>query len=132
MANDCAAALESVGLDPFVGFFHQDRPGRRSLSLDLEEELRAPFADRFVLTLINQGMINEKDFDLQDSGAVLLNEKGRKVFLSNWQIRKKEMITHPFLNERIPWGLVPFVQSQLLARYLRGDILDGYPCFLWK
>lgn len=131
LANDCASALESTGLDAYVGFLHRDRPGRASLALDLMEELRSIYADRFVLTLINNRKINASAFERQENGAVLLNDKGRKIFLTDWQNRKKELIRHPFLEEKIPWGLVPFVQAQLLARVLRGD-LDVYPAFLWK
>lgn len=131
LANDCAAALEANGLDAFVGFLHRDRPGRKSLALDLEEELRAPFADRLVLTLINNRTIQDKHFDRQEGGAVLLNDTGRKIFLKHWQEKKRDEITHPFLKEKMPWGLVPHVQSLLLARYIRGD-LDAYPPFLWK
>lgn len=131
LANDCAAALETVGLDAFVGLLHQDRPGRKSLALDLEEELRAPFADRLVLTLINNRIIQDKHFDRQESGTVLLNDNGRKLFLKHWQEKKRDEITHPFLKEKLPWGLVPYVQSLLLARSIRGDV-DEYPPFLWK
>lgn len=131
LANDCTAALESVGIDAYIGFLHKDRPGRASLALDLEEELRAPLADRFVLTLINNRVIQDKHFEHQEDGAVLLSEEGRRVFLRAWQERKQEKLTHPYLQEKLPWGLVPYVQSLLLARHLRGD-LDGYPPFLWK
>lgn len=131
LARNCSAALESVGLDPYVGFVHTDRPGRESLALDLMEELRPAFADRFVLSCINNRVVNAKMFDKTDSGAVVLNEGGRRAFLKAWQERKKEVLTHPFLKEKLPWGLVPFVQALLLARFLRGD-LDAYPPFLWK
>lgn len=131
LANDCASALESVGLDAYVGFLHRDRPGRKSLALDLEEELRAPFADRLVLTLINNRTIQDKHFDRQENGTVLLNDAGRKLFLRYWQEKKHDTITHPYLKEKMPWGLVPYVQSLLLARHIRGD-LDEYPPFLWK
>lgn len=131
LAHDCASALESVGLDAYVGFMHRDKPGRTSLALDLMEELRAPLADRFVLTLINTRVLQQKHFRTQADGAVWLTNDGRKVLLSAWQNRKKEEITHPFLKEKLPWGLVPYVQALLLARTLRGD-LDGYPPFLWK
>lgn len=131
LAHECASALESVGIDAYIGFLHKDRPGRASLALDLEEELRAPFADRLVLTLINNRVIQDKHFDRQEDGAVLLSGEGRRVFLRAWQEKKQETLTHPYLQEKIPWGLVPYVQSLLLARYLRGD-LDGYPPFLWK
>ncbi len=131
LSNDCASALESVGLDSYVGFMHRDRPGRTSLALDLMEELRAPMADRLCITLVNNRVLQDKHFERQESGAVFLGEDGRKLFLSAWQTKKKEEITHPYLKEKMAWGLVPYVQSLLLARYLRGD-LDGYPPFLWK
>ncbi len=131
LAQDCASALESVGLDPYVGFLHRDRPGRRSLALDLMEELRPCLADRFVLTLLNNRMVKAADFQQMESGAVLLTDDARKVFLKGWQERKKETLTHPYLGEKLPWGMVPYLQALLLARHLRGD-LDGYPPFLWK
>ena len=131
LTHDCASALESVGLDAYVGFLHRDRPGRASLALDLMEELRSCIADRFVLTLINNRIITPNDFEYRESGAVLLNDQARSNFLRNWQEKKKDTITHPFLNEKIQWGNVPYIQSLLLARYLRGDI-DAYPPFLWK
>lgn len=131
LSHDCASALECVGLDAYVGFMHRDRPGRESLALDIMEELRPCFADRFVLMLINNRIIKEADFDFNENGTVLLNENGRKTFLSKWQERKKEEIKHPFLQEKVSWGMVPYVQSLLLARYIRGD-LDAYPPFLWK
>lgn len=131
LANDCAAALTAVGLDPYVGFLHRARPGRRSLALDLMEELRAVYADRFVLSCINQKVLTAKHLQKQESGAVWLTDNGRKAFLSAWQARKKEQITHPFLQEKLPWGLVPYVQALLLARTLRGD-LEMYPPFFWK
>ena len=131
LTHDCASALESVGLDAYVGFLHTDRPGRASLSLDLMEELRPCMADRFVLTLINNRMINPEDFQNQDSGAVLLTDSGRRTFLKAWQEKKRETLTHPFLKEKLTWGMIPYVQALLLARYIRGD-LDAYPPFLWK
>lgn len=131
LAHDCASALESVGLDAYVGFMHRDRPGRESLALDLMEELRPCFADRFVLTAINNRMLKVEDFETRESGAVFLTDAARKTFLQKWQERKRDTITHPFLEEKMPWGLVPYVQSLLLARYLRGD-LEEYPPFLWK
>ncbi len=131
LANECAAALSSIGLDPYVGFLHQDRPGRVSLALDLMEELRSVFADRFVLSLINKKIVKAADFTKKENNAVLMTDEGRKKILNAWQIRKKEVIKHPFLEEKIEWGLVPYVQSLLLARYLRGDV-DEYPVFMWK
>lgn len=131
LAHDCASALESVGLDSYVGFLHRDRPGRTSLALDLMEELRPCMADRFVLTLVNNRMVKPEDFQVQDSGAVLLTDEGRKKFLKVWQERKREELTHPYLGEKMSWGMIPYIQALLLARYLRGD-LDAYPPFLWK
>ena len=125
------SGLETVGLDPYVGYLHTERPGRVSLALDLMEELRPVLADRFVLSLINRKMLNGKDFKIKENGAVLMTEDARKMILTEWQNRKKEQITHPYLKEKVEWGLVPYVQAMLLARYLRGD-LDGYPPFLWK
>ena len=131
LAGDCASALESVGLDAYVGFLHRDRPGRTSLALDLMEELRPCVADRAVLTMINNKVIQAGDLQTSESGAVRLTDEGRKRFLKTWQERKRETIRHPYLEEKVPWGLVPYVQALLLARYLRGD-LDAYPPFLWK
>ncbi|MDD2968098.1 MAG: type I-C CRISPR-associated endonuclease Cas1 [Clostridia bacterium] len=131
LAGDCANALESVGLDAYVGFMHRDRPGRQSLALDLMEELRSVCADRFVLTLINLKIIRKEHFSIQKDGAVLLTDEGRKIFFKAWQSHKKEVITHPFLKEKVEWGLVPHVQAMLLARTIRGD-LEEYPPFLWK
>jgi len=126
-----ASALETVGLDPYVGFMHTDRPGRVSLALDLIEELRPVLADRFVLGLINRKMVSGKDFSKKEDGAVLMTDRARKLLLTEWQNRKKEVITHPYLGEKVEWGMIPFVQAMLLARYLRED-LDEYPPFFWK
>ena len=127
----CASALESVGLDPYVGFMHTDRPGRRSLALDLIEEFRAWYCDRFVIMLINKKIVNAGDFEIRENGAVILNDKGRKNVLSAWQTRKTTTIKHPFLAENVEWGILPYVQALILARYIRGD-LDAYPPFMWK
>lgn len=131
LTSMCSSALETVGLDPYVGFFHRDRPGRASLALDLMEELRSVMADRFVLTLINKRIIGPDGFTKKEDGAVIMDEDTRKKFLSSWQAKKTETIKHPFLEEKIEWGMVPYVQALLLARYLRGD-LDAYPPFFWK
>lgn len=131
LSNMCASALDTVGLDPYVGFMHTDRPGRASLALDIVEELRSVFADRFVITLINKKMISKKDFLKREDGAVLLTDSGKRAFIDAWQNRKKETIIHPFLNQKVEWGVVPYVQALLLARFIRGDI-DQYPPFLWK
>ena len=125
------SALETVGLDPALGFMHSTRSGRASLAQDLIEELRAILVDRTVLTLINLKQISEKDFVQKEGGAVLMTEDGRKKILSAWQEKKKEIITHPIIGEKIEIGLLPFVQAQLLSRYLRGD-LDTYHPFLAK
>lgn len=131
LAHDMCSALNSAGLDPYVGFLHRDRPGRSSLALDLMEELRGVLADRFVLSLINNRRVTGKSFEKKENGAVLMTDEGRKSILTAWQEKKKETLTHPFLDEKMEWGMVPFVQSLMLARYLRGD-LDAYPPFLWK
>lgn len=131
LTNTIASVLEAVGLDPYVGFMHTDRPGRVSLALDLIEELRSVLADRFVLTMINKKMVTGKDFTKKEDGAVMMNDKARKIILTEWQNKKKEVITHPYLGEKVEWGMIPFVQAMLLARYLRGDI-DEYPPFFWK
>lgn len=131
LANDCASALESVGLDAYVGFMHRDRPGRASLALDLMEELRPCMAERFVLTLVNNRVLSEKDFERQESGAVYMTDNSRRAFLKSWQEKKQEKLTHPFLGEKLQWGMIPYVQALLLTRYIRGDI-DAYPPFLWK
>ncbi len=131
LTNTIASALETVGLDPYVGFMHTDRPGRVSLALDLIEELRPVLADRFVLTLINKKMVTAKDFSKKEDGAVVMSDDARKRLLTEWQNKKKEIITHPYLEEKVEWGMIPFVQAMLLARYLRGD-LDAYPPLLWK
>lgn len=131
LGSEIASALESVGLDPYVGFLHQLRPGRASLAQDLLEELRAPLADQFVLTQINLGAVAAEDFQRKENDAYFLKDDARKGFLAAWQKRKQEALTHPFLKEKIPWGLIPYAQAMLLARHLRGD-LDAYPPFFWK
>ena len=131
LARECASALEGVGLDPYVGFMHEDRSGRASLALDMMEELRAPVADRFVLSLINRRMVDVKQFHIKEDGAVLLSDDARRELLKAWQARKQEVLEHPYLGEKISWGLVPHAQALLLSRFVRGD-LDGYPPFRWK
>jgi CRISPR-associated protein Cas1 len=131
LTNETASALETVGLDPYVGFLHQDRPGRPSLALDLIEELRPVFVDRLVLSLINRKQISGSGFTTKESGGVIMDDDTRKLVLNAWQERKNEEIEHPFLKERIKFGLIPYVQALLLSRYLRGD-LDAYPPFFWS
>lgn len=127
----CASALETVGLDPYVGFMHKDRSGRKSLALDLVEELRSVYADKFVLHLINDRIIGAKHFIEEENRTVLLTDEGRRIFFNQWQNKKKKEIKHPYLNEKVEWGMVPYVQALLLAWMLRGD-LDEYPTFMWK
>ena len=131
LRHDVESALESVGLDPAVGFLHTDRPGRPSLALDLMEEFRSPLADRLALTLINRRQIRGDGFAKQEGGGILLEDDTRKAIIAAWQTRKQEEIVHPFLEERIALGLAPYTQALLLARHLRGG-LDAYPAFLWK
>ncbi len=131
LTHDCRSAAESVGLDPAVGFLHRDRPGRPSLALDLMEELRPVLADRLALSLINRRQLGAGDFEVRAGGAVLLSDDARKTVLTGWQERKQEERVHPFLDEKIPLGLVPYVQAQMLACHLRGD-LDTYPPWFWK
>jgi len=131
LTHDCRSALETVGLDPAVGFLHRDRPGRPSLALDMAEEFRPLLGERLALSLINRRQLNERDFQVFDNGAVQLKDDARKTVLVAYQERKREQLHHTFLGEKIDIGLLPFAQAQLLARHLRGD-LDGYPPFLWK
>ena len=123
--------METVGLDPYVGFLHTDRPGRASLALDMIEELRAYLADRLVLSLINRNQISGKGFVEHGDNGIVMDEDIRKGVLLAWQKRKKETIIHPYLNESVPIGLIPYIQAMLLARFLRND-LDNYPVFLMK
>ncbi len=131
LARDCSSALLGVGLDPAVGLMHVDRPGRDSLALDCMEEFRPVFVDRFVLTAINNRVVSASDFEMRETGEVRLTDGARRALFKAWQEKKREQITHPFTQEKIPRGLVPNIQAQLLAKYLRGD-LDAYPPFLWK
>lgn len=131
LSHDVKSALESVGLDPYVGFLHVDRPGRAGLALDLMEEMRAYLVDRFVLSIINKRQVEPKDFVVQGENGIVLTTDARKSLLALWQKRKRDCITHPYLKESIPLGLLPYVQAMLLARYLRGDI-DDYPVFLMQ
>ena len=128
LAHDVESALETVGLDPYVGFFHTDRPGRASLALDMMEELRPFMADRLAINLVNLQQVGKSDFLKKENGGVIMTENGRKEALGAWHKRKQDQITHPYLNEAIPIGLIPYVQAMLMARFLRGDI-DGYPPF---
>jgi len=131
LANECASALETVGLDPYVGFLHQDRPGRPSLALDLMEELRPVFADRLALSMVNLRQVAGSGFVEKESGGILMDDETRKKVLTLWQERKKDQIVHPFLKEKVNFGLIPYIQALLLARHLRGD-LDAYPPFFWN
>jgi CRISPR-associated protein Cas1 len=131
LVHDTTAALEAVGLDPAVGYLHCDRPGRPSLGLDLVEELRPVLADRLALSLVNRRQVQASGFRKTEGGGVVMDDATRKEVLVAYQKRKQEEIVHPFLQERVAFGLTPHVQAMMLARFMRGD-LDGYPAFLWK
>jgi CRISPR-associated protein Cas1 len=131
LANDLRSSLECVGLDPYVGFLHADRPGRPSLALDLMEEFRAPFVDRLVLNLINMKMVRPEQFVRQATGEVQMDTEARKTLLTLYQQRKRETLSHVFLEEEMEIGLIFLAQARLLARHIRGDI-DYYPAFLWR
>ncbi len=131
LMHDVRAALETVGLDPAVGFLHRDRPGRYGLALDIMEELRPFLADRLTLSLINLCQVQASGFKKKESGAVWMDDDTRKMVLIAYQKRKQEEILHPFINEKVAIGLLPHVQAILMARHLRGD-LDCYPPFVWK
>lgn len=128
--HDLRSALESVGLDPAVGYLHRDRPGRAGLALDLMEEFR-PMADRLALSLVNLGQLQAGDFVFSDSGAVRMSDAARKTLLVAYQKRKQEEMVHPFVDERMSLGLFFHMQALLFARMLR-DELDGYPPVIWK
>lgn len=130
LSRDVASACESVGLDPQLGYLHACRPGRPSLALDLMEELRSPIADRLVLSLFNRGQLSSGDFR-REGGGCYLTKNGMKTVIGAWQDKKKDSMMHPFLLERVPLGLIPFIQAQLFARCIRGD-LDDYPAILWR
>lgn len=131
LTADCKSALEGVGLDSAVGFYHKDRPGRPGLALDLMEELRAPLADRLVLSLLNRRQLKTSDFFQEPTGAIFLSDSARKLILTSWQERKAEQIMHPYLQEKITIGILPHIQARLLAQYVRGA-LDAYPPMIWK
>lgn len=131
LVHDVRSALESVGLDPAVGFLHRDRPGRPGLALDMMEEFRPFLADRLVLSMINRSQVRPDGFTIKESGAVHMDDDTRKTVLTTYQKRKQESLVHPFLNEKIQIGTLFFIQALLMARFIRGD-LDGYPPFIWK
>ena len=131
LAHDCTSALETVGLDSQVGFLHRLRPGRASLALDIMEELRPYLVDRLAISLINNRRVAAKDFLEKETGAVLLKDESRKKVIDAWQTRKQQSVQHPYLQEKIEVGLIPYVQALLMARHVRGD-LDGYPPYLMR
>jgi CRISPR-associated protein Cas1 len=131
LMNDCRSAVESVGLDPQLGYLHAVRPGRAALALDLQEELRSVLADRLALTLVNRGQVTESDFDLREGGAVMLNETGRRTVVTAWQERKQEEVAHPLLDTKLPLGLIGFIQARFMARTLRGE-MESYLPYLAK
>lgn len=130
LAHDVRSAMETVGLDPAAGYLHTLRPGRLSFALDIMEELRSPLCDRLVISMFNKDQFQAQDFTT-DFGAVYLSEKGRRKVIEQWRSRKRESIQHPFLKEKISIGMIPYAQSMLFARVLRGD-LDRYPPFAWR
>ena len=130
LAHDVRSSMEAVGLDPAAGYLHTLRPGRSSFALDIMEELRASLCDRLVISMFNRDQFQEQDFTT-DFGAVYLSEKGRRKVLEQWRGRKRACIQHPFLKEKLPIGMIPYAQSMLFARVLRGD-LDRYPPFVWR
>ncbi len=131
LLHDVRSACEAAGLDSCVGFLHADRPGKPSLALDMMEELRPVLADRLAFSLINRRQIAPEGFRVEASGGVMMDDATRKAVLVAWQQRKRETLTHPFLGETAPWGLLVHLQARLMARFLRGD-LDAYPPFIWK
>ena len=131
LAHDVRSALETVGLDPAVGFLHRDRPGRPGLALDIMEEFRPVITDRLVLSLINRRQLAKKGFSKAASGAVTMDDDTRKIVLTEYQKRKQDEVFHPYIEETVPIGLLFFIQANLMARYIRGDI-DGYPPFFWR
>lgn len=131
LTHECQSALEVVGLDSYMGFYHTDRSGRASLACDLVEEFRSIMVDRLTLTMINKNIIQPKHFEIKENDATLLNDKGREIILTHWQKQKLKEIKHPFLHENIPLGILPYTQAMLLSKYIRNEI-DGYPAFLWK
>jgi CRISP-associated protein Cas1 len=131
LAHDVRSALETVGLDPSVGFLHRDRPGRPGLALDLMEEFRSVIADRLVLSLINRHQVGRTGFSKAENGAVVMSDETRKTLLTEYQTRKQKEVHHPYIEETVPIGLLFFIQANLLARFIRGDI-DGYPPFFWR
>lgn len=131
LSHEMGAALETVGLDPQVGFYHQARSGRLSLALDMIEELRPYLVDRFVLSLINNRQVRKSDFEIKENGGVLIKNESRAKLLELWQTRKRDTITHPYFKEKMEVGLIPYAQAQLMARFIRRDI-DDYPPFLMR
>jgi CRISPR-associated protein Cas1 len=131
LAHDVRSALETVGLDPAVGFLHRDRPGRPGLALDIMEEFRPVIADRLVLSLINRKQIKKSGFTKAANGAVIMDDATRKIVLAEYQARKQDEVHHPYIEETVPIGLLYFIQANLMARHIRGDI-DGYPPFFWR
>jgi CRISPR-associated protein Cas1 len=129
--HDVRSALETVGLDPAVGYLHRDRPGRYGLALDLMEELRPFIVDRLTFSLINRQQVRGAGFTIRESGAVTMDDETRRAVIIAYQERKNEKLRHPFLDEKVKVGLLPFLQALLMARFLRGE-LEAYPPFAWR
>jgi CRISP-associated protein Cas1 len=128
LTHDCVAACAAAGLDPSVGFLHVDRPGRPGLALDLMEEFRPLLADRLALALVNRQQVKTGGFNVREGGAVQMDDATRKTVVAAYQQRKREELTHPYLNQKVPMGRLPFLQARILARYLRGDLSVYVPC----
>jgi len=121
LAKECTVALLSEGLDPWWGFYHQPRHGRPALALDLMEPLRATIVDSAVITAINTGMVQQKNFSRSAAGCIL-QPAGRKSFLQAYEARLDQLVTHPVFDYRCSWRTVIRLQARLLARWLRGDV----------
>lgn len=128
LVTELIGAIESVGLDYQMGFFHRPRSGRPSLALDLAEELK-PFTDRFVVSLMRRRQLCEEEFVRTPGGAVYLGDDGRRLLLRAWEKHKETQVRHAVLQRNVGRWAIPSVQATLLARHLRGD-LSSYPSFV--
>jgi len=121
LAKECAVALQTIGLDPHWGFFHQPRHGRPALALDLMEEFRPLIADSAVLTAVNTGMVSARNFKHGTNGCFLA-PAGRKALIRAYEARLDQLATHPVFDYRCSWRRIIRLQAQLLERHLRGDV----------
>jgi CRISPR-associated protein Cas1 len=127
LAREVTNILQGVGLDAWVGFLHQPRPGRPALSLDLMEEFRPVVAESVVLTSLNKGILAMDDFDVRRTG-VSLRDGGRKRFIRAFEQRLSEEITHPEFGSRMSYRRIIEVQVRLLGKAVLGEI-ERYPPF---